>query len=272
MELTPELSLFLLIVVAPVVLIGGLGATLALGLYNLDRSVRNADKMPRRKQPESTSGAPAMTMNASGGAAVLSATSQLVMEDGTVEDAEPSIGVSHTKLGMWMFLASEVMFFTALIGAYVVFRATGQFEVPEAELNLWLASLNTFLLIVSSFTVVQALDSIIKGKLEALVSYLLVTLALGIVFLSIQGYEWAELFAHGITPTSDLFGTLFFVTTGFHGLHVGLGLLALVVVMLRAFKGDFDENNYAGIEGFGLYWHFVDIVWILLFTIIYLIL
>ncbi len=271
MELTPELTLFLLIIVAPVLLIGGLGATLALGLYNLDRSVRNTAKMPR-KQPKSTGSTPTMTMSTSGGAAALSAASQLVMEDGTVEDAKPSIGVSNTKLGMWIFLASEVMFFTALIGAYVVFRASGRFAVPEAELSLWLASLNTFLLIVSSFTVVQALDSIMKGKLQALVSYLLATLALGAVFLTIQGYEWAELFAHGITPTSDLFGTLFFVTTGFHGLHVGMGLLALIVVMLRAFKGDFDENNYAGIEGFGLYWHFVDIVWILLFTIIYLIL
>ena len=183
------------------------------------------------------------------------------------------MGLPHNKLGMWIFLASEVMFFTALIGTYIAFHASGRFEmdVVREALNVPLAALNTFILIVSSFTVVMALDSIHEDKTNRFVLFLLATLVLGGTFIAFQGVEWSELLSHGITPADSMFGTAFFVLTGFHGMHVIVGLMWLTFTLLKSFRGDFTRTNNMGIELFGLYWHFVDIVWIILFTMIYLI-
>ncbi|NDJ33718.1 MAG: heme-copper oxidase subunit III, partial [Chloroflexi bacterium] len=162
-----------------------------------------------------------------------------------------------------------IMFFTALIGAYIGFRAAGEFTLPEIPTII--PAIGTFILIMSSLTAVLALDSLQRDREVPFILALLGIVVLGIVFLGIQGFEWTELFEKGITPTSDLFGTAFFVLTGFHGLHVAIGLIVLVFVMLRAFLGEFSRERFAGVETFGLYWHFVDIVWIVLFTVIYLI-
>ncbi len=260
MQLSPEITTFLLIVAGALVGITGLGVTLTFGLYNLDRGVRassTATAAPRPERPRAFT-------------PTLSPVSRSMMAGGVVE-APSTLGMRHGKLGMWMFLASEVMFFTALIGAYIAFRVGGQIVVPHEDLNLALASLNTFLLISSSFTVVMALDSMIEGKQSRFIGFSLASMVLGIIFVTIQGIEWAELMGHGVTASSSLFGTAFFVTTGFHGMHVIVGLLWLIFVVLKGFRGDFTPTNYLGIENFGLYWHFVDIVWIVLFTIIYLI-
>lgn len=260
--LSPEISIFLLLAVAPVLLIGGAGAAIAFGVYNLDRFHRKTTGEAAATRPAPTGGAATMT---------LSPVSQMVIAENAVIETAPSLGLTHAKLGMWMFLASEVIFFTALIGAYVAFRVGGSLVVPEEGLNLALASLNTFLLICSSFTAVMALDSIQERKESHFIGYLLATLGFGLVFITIQGVEWTELLNHGVTPNSELFGTAFFVTTGFHGLHVIIGLLWLVFLLLKGFRGDFSGGDERAVENFGLYWHFVDIVWILLFTIIYLI-
>lgn len=282
MELTPEL-IFSLIVGLPLILILGLGVTLAAGSYLLDRWVRRAaartaemgispaDELPA-PEAERPRGPFARLRRGYAEARTAPAPSpftQRVTAEGVVE-AAPSLGLPHVKLGMWIFLASEVMFFTALIAAYITFRTRGLLD-PGDVLNVPLTALNTFILIVSSLTVVLALDAIQKNDQKRFVLFLLATLVLGTVFISIQGFEWNQLFEEGITPAGDLLGTVFFVLTGFHGLHVIIGLLALVVLLLKALRGDFDERHHMGIETFGLYWHFVDIVWIVLFTIIYLI-
>jgi heme/copper-type cytochrome/quinol oxidase subunit 3 len=184
----------------------------------------------------------------------------------------PSLGLGHTKLGMWAFLASEVIFFSALIGAFLYFRSQGVItRVDTRHLNIPLTALNTFLLLTSSFTVVMGFDSLLDGKQGRFRLLLFATWLLGATFVSIQGYEWGALFSEGITPSASTFGTTFFVMTGFHGTHVIVGLLWLLLVIGKALRGDYSPESYTGYEVFGLYWHFVDIVWIVLFTIIYLI-
>jgi heme/copper-type cytochrome/quinol oxidase subunit 3 len=270
-ELEPRL-IFSIIVGAPLVLIAGMGVTMAVVSYLLDRSVKRAEAeaeiaatrkpAPRREErpPGSASG---------GGEITLSPISRMVTAEGVIEVA-PTMGLPSNKLGMWIFLASEVMFFTALIGTFLTFKARGLMGTVDA-LNVPLAALNTFILIVSSFTVVTALQAIEDGRETRFILMLLSTFVLGSVFISIQGVEWNALLVHGITPKDSIFGTAFFVLTGFHGAHVIVGLLWLVFALLKAFRGDFTRENNMGIEIFGLYWHFVDIVWIILFTVIYLI-
>lgn len=269
-ELDPT-TVFSLIIGLPLLLILGMGATIAVVMWFLDRMVRQAEVEAAEREampppPEERRPAP----RTGGGPLAPSPISRLVTTEGVVE-AAPSMGLSMNKLGMWIFLASEIMFFTALIAAFVMFRSRGMMTIPEEALNVPLSALNTFILIVSSFTVVMALDSIQQERETRFLLFLLATLALGTTFIAIQGFEWNELFQHGVTPSGDLFGTAFFVLTGFHGLHVIVGLLWLLIALLKAFRGDFTRENNMGIELFGLYWHFVDIVWIILFTIIYLI-
>jgi heme/copper-type cytochrome/quinol oxidase subunit 3 len=269
-ELEPRL-IFSIIVGAPLFLIVGMGVTMAVASYLLDRGVKQAEAeaetITARRQASRREARP--TGGVSGGEVVLSPISQMVTAEGVIEPA-PTMGLPSTKLGMWIFLASEVMFFTGLIGAFVTFKARGLMGTVDA-LNVPLAALNTFILIVSSFMVVMALQAIEDGKETRFILMLLGTLALGSIFIGIQGVEWNALLTDGITPKDSIFGTAFFVLTGFHGAHVIAGLLWLTFALLKAFRGDFTRENNMGIEIFGLYWHFVDIVWIILFTVIYLI-
>jgi heme/copper-type cytochrome/quinol oxidase subunit 3 len=178
--------------------------------------------------------------------------------------------LNDRKFGMWIFLASEVMFFTALIGAFVAFKIEDGFAGIHEKLNVPLATVGTSVLIVSSFAVVMALEALQAEDRRVFFNWMGVTLVLGMMFLGIQALEWYELFHHDIDE-GTLFGTAFYVTTGFHGLHVlgGVGWLALLLIKAR--RGDYTAENHLGVELFGLYWHFVDIVWIVLFTIIYLV-
>lgn len=270
-ELDPR-TVFSLIIGLPLLLIVGMGATLALVMWLLDRWVKQAESeaVEREAAPAPSQPVPAAATAGGGQQMLMSPVSRMIAGEGAVEVA-PTMGLAMNKLGMWIFLASEIMFFTALIAAFVTFRVRGMMVIPEEALNVPLSAANTFILIVSSFTVVMALDAVQRNKMNQFALFLLATLALGGTFIGIQGLEWSELFQHGITPSGDLFGTAFFVLTGFHGLHVIIGLLWLSIMLLKAFRGDFTRENNLGIEIFGLYWHFVDIVWIILFTIIYLI-
>ena len=198
-----------------------------------------------------------------------------------MDHAEPGVGVANMKLGMWVFLLSEVMFFTALIGSYVILRSArpDAFAAPGEVLNVPLTAFNTFLLICSSVTMVKAFASIEEGDQKGLRRWLLATVALGTFFLSVQVVEYLALSAEGFVPMADryaahgepLYGALFYTLTGFHGAHVTLGVLALIWITFRAFRGRYTRESHAGVETMGLYWHFVDLVWILLFTIVYLI-
>ena len=118
---------------------------------------------------------------------------------------------------------------------------------------------------------VKSVDAIQQGKQEQLRNYLIATVGLGALFLSIQLYEYTQLFHEGLTPTTNLFGSTFYVQTGLHGAHVFFGVLLLLFTALRAHQCGFSKENHAGFELVGLYWHFVDLVWIILFTLVYLI-
>jgi heme/copper-type cytochrome/quinol oxidase subunit 3 len=181
-------------------------------------------------------------------------------------------GIATTKFAVWLFLASEVMFFAGLIGAYIVLRGgASEWPVVSNILNVPLVAGNTFILIVSSVTMVRALAAIEDGNPRNMRALLVATAGLGIVFLSIQAVEWSALIGEGTTVSTDLFGSVFFTLTGFHGLHVLGGVLALVYTIAKAFRGHFTQTDHRGVELMGLYWHFVDVVWIFLFTIVYLI-
>jgi heme/copper-type cytochrome/quinol oxidase subunit 3 len=180
------------------------------------------------------------------------------------------LSIDHRKLGMWLFLASEVMFFGGLIGTYLHYKAT--LPSPEAAaLDPVLVGINTFVLLTSSLMVVLGLESIRQGNRRGLVTFLGLTALLGAAFLGGQAYEFAHLAAAGITLTSSVFGSSFFTLTGFHGLHVLIGVAWALLTLGKAARGQYSAVENMGVEAFGLYWHFVDIVWIVLFTIIYLV-
>lgn len=189
--------------------------------------------------------------------------------------------VYNMKLGMWVFLLSEVMFFSGLIGAYIILRFAHpeQWAEPNAVLNVPLTGFNTFVLICSSVTMVKAFAAIEHGDQAGLKKWLLATILLGSFFVSVQVYEYIKLAGHGFVPSASgysaeggpLYGSTFYTMTGFHGTHVTIGVLCLMFTAIKAFRGKYSADNYGGVEIMGLYWHFVDLVWIILFTIVYLI-
>jgi len=187
--------------------------------------------------------------------------------------AETHTGIDSRKIAIWLFLGSEVMFFSALIGAYLLTRANAAkpAEVFDAS-ALGLISLNTFLLIVSSLTMVLSLGFMRRGSQVGMRIALLATILLGTTFVTIQAFEYRNLFNKGLTMNGDpfIFGSTFYLLTGFHGMHVIGGVIWNFFVWLKAMRGGFTQDNNTGIELAGLYWHFVDLVWIVLFTIIYL--
>lgn len=184
---------------------------------------------------------------------------------------ETTTGLDSRKLGIWMFIASEVIFFTALISTYLLYRGQTPRQYGLAHLELNVAAVMTFILLMSSFTMVSALAAARDGNLPRLRLWLIATAGLGLVFLGSQAFEWSLLFREGIFPGTNLFGATFFTTTGFHGSHVFVGVLWMIGVIARASRGGVTARNNLSVEMVGLYWHFVDLVWVVLFTVIYLI-
>ncbi len=195
------------------------------------------------------------------------------------EAADFDLGnVSIRKLGVWLFLANETVFFSALIStSWSIRTQTANWAAPGEVLSIPITAVNTFILIVSSFTVVMALDQAQQGNLEKMRRYLVATLIGGITFLSIQAFEYWELWHHGLKPfaaphgVDTAYGATFYTQTAFHGAHVTGGVIGLAYLVYKAYSGHFTQENHEAIELVGLYWHFVDVVWILLFTIVYLI-
>ncbi len=187
--------------------------------------------------------------------------------------AERGVGVHTQKLGMWVFLVSEVMFFTALIGSYIILRwGTGaEWPEPRTVLAIPITALNTFILICSSVSMVKAYAAAVQDDQKGLKRWLLTTVVGGATFVGIQVREYLHLIEKGFLPSSGLFGATFYTMTGFHGFHVTCGVISMIWVTIRAFRGKYAGGRYQGVETIGLYWHFVDLVWIILFTIVYLI-
>lgn len=183
-----------------------------------------------------------------------------------------STGIPSAKLGMWIFLASEVMFFTGLLGATIVLRAgLGTWPHPGEELNIPTAALNTFILLSSSMTMALCVAAVHRSDLAKLRLFLAATLLLGAAFLAVKGFEYSQKFAHGHFPGTGIFWDCYFTLTGLHGLHVLAGIIANLWVLSLTFRKDFLEARGHIVEISGLYWHFVDVVWIFLFPLVYLI-
>ncbi len=184
-------------------------------------------------------------------------------------------GERHWEI--WVFLASEVIFFTAVIGVSQAIK-WNSLTWPDTNdvLSVPYTAVLTFVLIISSFTMATSLEHVKNGDMEKFKKYLLFTIILGLVFLTGQIIEYAQLAGEGDVTLADnatypLFSSIFYLQTGFHGLHVLVGVLFLGFVYLRARKGGYSKDNHTYVELIGLYWHFVDLVWIILFTVVYLI-
>jgi heme/copper-type cytochrome/quinol oxidase subunit 3 len=187
-------------------------------------------------------------------------------------EPKPSLGVDNQKLGVWSLLGSEAVFFSALIVTYIVLRGRSiSGPLPGEVLDIPLTAVNTFILICSSLTMVTALAAIQRGDLRRLKIWLIATMALGLTFLAGQAFEFSTLAGHGLSLSVNLFGASFFTLTGLHGAHVLVGVIWMGYILARAARGGISQEHYTSVELVGLYWHFVDLVWIIIFTVIYLI-
>ena len=213
------------------------------------------------------------------------------------EAMETSTGLDHRKLLIWAFLASECFFFGSLLATYLVYRNSslvGPF--PEEIFDIPVTSVSTFVLLTSSLAMVLALAAIRRGDQRGAKVWLFTTAILGLTFLGFQGFEFYEFGNHervmpctpglqveeclmgateypepyGLTPRTNIFGSTFFVLTGFHGAHVTVGVIWLLSLWIMALRGELPQRENLKVELAGLYWHFVDIVWIVIFTVVYL--
>lgn len=183
-------------------------------------------------------------------------------------------GIENRKLMMWLFLASDCMFFGALIATYMIYRnrsvEVGVGPFPQDLIDIPFTSVSAFVLLMSSLTMVLSLGSLQKGHLRNSRIWLAATAILGLTFLSAQFFEFTEFYREGLTLQGNIFGSTFFTLTGFHGIHVGIGVLWLLTLLFVSLRGGLKAENAVTLEIAGLYWHFVDIVWIVIFTLVYL--
>jgi cytochrome c oxidase subunit 3 len=184
-------------------------------------------------------------------------------------------GISNPILGMILFITSEVMFFSGLFAAYFATRAAHAAEWPPDVFAgtldpVGLILIATIILVASSFTCQFAVWSIRRGDRRGFIRNIAATFILGVIFLGMQAYDYAILFSEGLTLGSGAFGTTYYTLTGFHGAHVFGGVLMLGVILYRGMAGQFSARHHDAVEAVSLYWHFVDVVWILLFSILYL--
>ena len=183
----------------------------------------------------------------------------------------PFKNISRMKMGMWTFLGSEVIFFGVFLSAYIFIRAgTADWPAIDTVFKIQHGAINTFILLTSSFTAVLAVVFSKQGSRGGLIGSLAATFGLALWFLYNKATEWQELIHEGFIFSSSPVSSTYYVTTGAHGAHVIGGLVALAVLLGGAMRGRYLKHEHGTIEFFGLYWHFVDIVWIFLFPLFYL--
>jgi heme/copper-type cytochrome/quinol oxidase subunit 3 len=191
-----------------------------------------------------------------------------------MDRTEPQLTPGNTgKLGMWIFLVGDAMTFGAAIAAYGALRIGNvNWPRPSDILGIDTTAFMTFVLICSSLTMVKALSGIQHGNVAQLKKYLALTVLGGLIFLGMQAYEWTMLIGYeGLSIKTSLFSATFFALTGFHGMHVFGGVCYNSTILANAIRGYWPGANAKIVEIAGLYWHFVDLVWILIFTFVYLI-
>ncbi len=188
------------------------------------------------------------------------------------EHPPTNTGMSHNKVAMWLFLGSECLLFGALIATYMFAKS----RLPEGQIgpldvfDIPFTSVSSFVLLMSSLTMVLALSAINRGEERAFRVWIVATALLGGTFIAGQVYEFTVFYGLGLGYTTNIFGSAFYTLTGFHGAHVTIGIVMLMSALVSNLRGRLSSRNAETVELIGLYWHFVDIVWILIFTIIYL--
>jgi len=185
---------------------------------------------------------------------------------------QTTTGLPSTKLAMWIFLASECLLFGALITTYVLYRGssiTGPY--PNDVFDIGYTSVSSFILLASSLTMVMAVSASQRRDMTRMRLWLLATAMLGMSFVGGQVYEFTRFYQDGLKITTNLFGTTFYVLTGFHGTHVTVGIFMLLALVIFSYQDRLPDDASFPVEMVGLYWHFVDIVWIVIFTVVYLI-
>ena len=185
---------------------------------------------------------------------------------------ETTTGLSHRKLLIWAFLGSDCMFFGSLIATYLVYKGKSiSGPLPEDVFSIPVTSVSTFVLLMSSMSMVMAYSALTRGNIKGFRIWIMSTAIMGMTFLAFQVFEFRDFVQEGLTPRTNLFGTTFFTLTGFHGAHVTLGVVWLLSLFFYSFKrGGVTAERSLDVDLAALYWHFVDIVWIVIFTVVYL--
>ncbi len=187
-----------------------------------------------------------------------------------------STGISNEKLGMWVYLASDCLLFGGMISTYLIYKnrpaevanLAGSQHIPSEYFDIPFTSMTSFILLMSSLTMVLSVNAIMRGDLVRMRLWLTATAVLGGLFLGGQVYEFTEFLHHGLGFTTNVASSSFFALTGLHGVHVAVGVIMLGSLIALSFRRKLQAE---AVEVVGLYWHFVDIVWVLIFTIVYLI-
>jgi heme/copper-type cytochrome/quinol oxidase subunit 3 len=195
--------------------------------------------------------------------------------DGHAAHPPTSTGLNSRKMLMWLFLTSDCMFFGTLISTYMTYRnrsiELGMPPYPNEIFDIPYTSVSAFVLLMSSLTMVLALSAIQRGDHRGLRIWILATALLGSIFVGGQFFEFTEFTHEGLGLSSNIFGSSFFVLTGFHGAHVTIGVIWLLSIFYLSLRGGLPQSHALDVEIAGLYWHFVDIVWIVIFTLVYLV-
>ncbi len=183
-----------------------------------------------------------------------------------------STGLNSWKVGFWTFIGSECLFFGTLLSTYMVYKgASLQGPYPQEIFDIPLTTISTFVLLMSSLAMVLALDGVQKGNRKLTLFWLGMVILMGSIFLGFQYYEFNHFVHVGLTLQHSVFGSTFYVLTGFHGAHVTVGVIWMISLFIMALRGKLPAEKALNVEIAGLYWHFVDIVWIVIFVLIYLI-
>jgi heme/copper-type cytochrome/quinol oxidase subunit 3 len=182
-----------------------------------------------------------------------------------------SMGLDSRKIGFWAFIGSECLLFGSLISTYLVYQGRSvSGPTPSEILNIPVTSISTFDLLMSSLWMVLALAAVQRGDMKWAKVWLLGVAIGGAIFIGFQVYEFSSFVREGLTLQTNLFGATFFVLTGTHGAHVTVGVLWMLTLWYRAVRGKLGPENAMTVEIAGLYWHFVDVIWIVIFTLVYL--
>ncbi len=193
-------------------------------------------------------------------------------DDHAGEHHATATGVSNEKVAMWTFLGSECLLFGALIATYLVYKGRSvNGPYPKDIFDIPFTSATSFVLLMSSLTMVLGHNALQRGDHRRTRIWLITTALLGSSFIAGQIYEFTSFVGEGLNVSRNLFGSSFFVLTGFHGVHVTVGILMLAALAYMSHKGKLPKERHEVVEIVGLYWHFVDVVWIVIFTVIYLI-